>query len=62
MSRRVVVAGTVTGSRAGVKGKLAATDAVIDALLEARRQPRGHYLRLYRDGTWPERPAKGEAP
>ena len=61
MSRRVVVAGAVIGSWMGVKGPFADTDATVDALLEASRQPRGHYLRLYRAGAWPERLAKGRA-
>jgi hypothetical protein len=61
MSRRVVLVGACRGFWMGAKGSLAATDGIIDALLEARyRQPRGHYLRLYRAGTWPERLTKGE--
>ena len=61
MSRRVVVAGAVIGAWAGAKGPFADTEALIDALLEASRQPRGHYLSLYRAGVWPERLAKGKA-
>lgn len=60
MSRRVVVAGACRGFWMGAKGTLAATDGIIDALLEARRKPRGHYLRLYRAGTWPERLTRGK--
>ena len=30
----------------------------LDALMEARRQPRGYYLAAYRAGTWPKRLAK----
>jgi len=49
-SRRAVVVGAVIGPLwMGTKGPLAATDALIDALLEARRKPRGHFLRLYRE-------------
>lgn len=61
MSRRIVVVGACHDFWMGAKGTLATTDGLLDALLEARRQPRGHFLRLYRAGTWPERPAKGQA-
>ncbi len=61
MSRRIVVAGACRGFWMGAKGTLATTDGLLEALLEGRRQPRGHYLRLYRAGVWPERLAKGQA-
>jgi len=49
-SRRAIVVGAVIGPLwMGTKGPLAETDALIDALLEGRRQPRGHFLRLYRE-------------
>ena len=57
-SRRLVIRGRRIGIWMGVEGKPADTDAAIDALLEARRQPRGHFLRLYRAGTWPPRLAR----
>lgn len=49
MSRRVVVAGACIGPLIRVKGPLAAADALVDAVVEASRQPRGHFLRLYRE-------------
>ena len=60
-SRRAVIKGASRGAWMGVKGRLADTDATIDALREARRQPQGHFLRLYRAGTWPKRPAREKA-
>ena len=52
MSRRVVIAGAVMPGAVisrKAKGKLADTGPLLDALLEASRQPRGHFLRLYRE-------------
>ena len=61
MSRHVVIAGAIRWPWMGVKGFPADTDATVDALLEASRQPRGLFLSLYRAGAWPERLAKGKA-
>jgi hypothetical protein len=48
-SRRVVIAGASIGAWTGVLGRAADTEGLLDALLDARRQPRGHYLRLWRE-------------
>jgi hypothetical protein len=49
-SRRLVIAGVSYGEVTGaVYGPHAAADALLDALAEGFRQPRGHFLRLYRE-------------
>lgn len=54
-TRRVVVAGAVIGCWMGVTGRPAEAGVLIDGLVEARRQPRGYFLRLRRAGVWPDR-------
>jgi hypothetical protein len=61
MSRRVALVAVYTGTTAHLEGTVRDVTALADAVLEGRQKPRGHFLRLYRAGAWPERLTEGRA-